>query len=62
MKDYEFRMRVAKAITRMKDRDPFFEDHTEHELALRLEKELKIMRKMVDNRKTVCRSCKVSIC
>lgn len=46
MKDYEFRMRVATAITQMRDRDPFFEDRPEYELAQRLEKELKTMRSM----------------
>lgn len=44
MKDFVFRMRVAQAITRMWDRDPFFEDRPESELAQRLEHELKSLR------------------
>ena len=62
MKDYEFRMKVATAITKMRDRDPFFEDHPEHELARRLEKELKTIRKMAEYRATVSRALRTPVC
>ena len=44
MKDFVFRMRVAEAITQMRDRQADFEDQPEHELAQRLVKALKLMR------------------